>query len=437
MRKKSIWKKAAAAVTAAVLLAGNPAAVYAEELQDATTEANQQNPHVDTLTVAGKVLVEDGQLTGETYPGVGYDEETGVVTFENADIKGNPTGNYDQVVEIRSFNTEHSNFTLELIGDNKISVEDGVQYSCSLLRFIDYTATETDTVTIKGPGTLNLEAAGNVRNGIIMGRYSGPRTNFVMNGCTININVNLHPNAPDDSVAGWFMGIHGAGDMEMNSAELNIIAAPESEGYVYGTLNDAAEEEGMDGTLKATDSKYYFRGTQEGWNSALFSLNSAEFINSDIELDCVQYGAPVFNRERDCDISIDDSTTFKWMRGDEMDTSVGKVHFHVSDNSQIYIKETSQDTWRLASSADAAFTEENGSTNVWKSFMVSPGEIAGAAGDINGDQLVNLQDVTLCLDDILGKKELTGDQVKAADLNQDNTINMVDCTQLLNLVLNG
>ena len=69
--------------------------------------------------------------------------------------------------------------------------------------------------------------------------------------------------------------------------------------------------------------------------------------------------------------------------------------------------------------------------------MVSPGEIAGAAGDINGDQLVNLQDVTLCLDHILGKKELTGDQVKAADLNQDNTINMVDCTQLLNLVLNG
>jgi len=52
-------------------------------------------------------------------------------------------------------------------------------------------------------------------------------------------------------------------------------------------------------------------------------------------------------------------------------------------------------------------------------------------GDINGDTLVNIQDIILVINLILN-----GEYDLIADINLDNTVNVLDIIQLVNIILN-
>tara|TARA_Y100001935_G_scaffold212457_1_gene182963 strand:- start:634 stop:1896 length:1263 start_codon:yes stop_codon:yes gene_type:complete len=58
-------------------------------------------------------------------------------------------------------------------------------------------------------------------------------------------------------------------------------------------------------------------------------------------------------------------------------------------------------------------------------------------GDINLDQLINVQDVVVVINFILGQTELTQQQQNLADLNNDNLINVQDIILVVNLILNN
>ena len=53
------------------------------------------------------------------------------------------------------------------------------------------------------------------------------------------------------------------------------------------------------------------------------------------------------------------------------------------------------------------------------------------SGDLNGDMLVNVLDVIICINIVLGVQ----DSVEGADLNQDGTINVLDIVTLVNIIL--
>ncbi len=53
------------------------------------------------------------------------------------------------------------------------------------------------------------------------------------------------------------------------------------------------------------------------------------------------------------------------------------------------------------------------------------------AGDINGDALVNVQDIILLVNSILG-----GQSIDNGDINEDGTINILDVVQIVNIILN-
>ena len=54
-------------------------------------------------------------------------------------------------------------------------------------------------------------------------------------------------------------------------------------------------------------------------------------------------------------------------------------------------------------------------------------------GDLNADGLVNILDVVVLVNIVLGGSE----PIDAGDLNGDNTINILDVVMLVSMILNG
>ncbi len=56
-------------------------------------------------------------------------------------------------------------------------------------------------------------------------------------------------------------------------------------------------------------------------------------------------------------------------------------------------------------------------------------------GDINGDGAINISDLTLCMNHILGKIKLTDEKFYAADVKEDGVVNVSDLTLIMNYIL--
>lgn len=491
MGKKNGWMKAAAAVTAAMLVIVSPVSAYgAEPVEEQTSDQMQapempdgqegmpeageqsgisqktdspeeesalltQEQRTDTevkdtavpqentedmnlpgmLRIGDKVIVNSQGVTGESYPGVTYDPETNTLTLNNAEIKG--TTEYDEgVVFIMGNSSIQDEITIELIGENTISCEESLPDNrpWALMNFWAYAK-----VTFKGSGTLNLAGRENLRNGMLFSRLSldvGDRTEVILDGCIINID------SGDMDADDWFMAVHSSDgmDLELKSAELNITAGSEEMEQFQGILGDAAHEAGMDVNIKAEDSKLYMIAPGEG-RYGIDTLAEAEFINSDVRLEFPGDGSfPMFAAaDKECTVAIDDSTTFTWIQTDGKSYYLDNIIFDIKGSPYIYIGNHASGPWNLTDKLEDAFgKDEEGRMNVWSNFIISPEKLDGdTRGDINGDGYVNLNDATLCLKHIGDQEKLTGERFTAADLTGDGTVNVADLTQLLNLVNNN
>ena len=63
--------------------------------------------------------------------------------------------------------------------------------------------------------------------------------------------------------------------------------------------------------------------------------------------------------------------------------------------------------------------------------------IAFESGDVNTDQLLNIQDIVLIINYILGVIDFDNNQLSLADLNNDSSINIQDVILLINVILNN
>ena len=57
-------------------------------------------------------------------------------------------------------------------------------------------------------------------------------------------------------------------------------------------------------------------------------------------------------------------------------------------------------------------------------------------GDINNDQITNIQDIILTIGQIMGTIDLSPQEYADADMNSDNIVDILDIVQLVNLILN-
>ena len=88
----------------------------------------------------------------------------------------------------------------------------------------------------------------------------------------------------------------------------------------------------------------------------------------------------------------------------------------------------------LMSPSGAALNPETGNVelagSVVKTIVISKLK----PGDVNGDGIVNIVDVTMTIDNILGKSP-KGFNATAADVNGDKTVNIVDVTSIIDIIL--
>mgnify|MGYP001168985507 FL=1 len=95
----------------------------------------------------------------------------------------------------------------------------------------------------------------------------------------------------------------------------------------------------------------------------------------------------------------------------------------VPENNNFYINISNTDSNIIV--ANSNFNDINSSD---VSFAISiQSEILG---DVNGDFLVNVQDIVIAVD-----LALNNEYVNLADLNSDNYIDILDIVQLINLIL--
>ncbi|MBT6870448.1 MAG: hypothetical protein HN820_01700, partial [Candidatus Marinimicrobia bacterium] len=57
-------------------------------------------------------------------------------------------------------------------------------------------------------------------------------------------------------------------------------------------------------------------------------------------------------------------------------------------------------------------------------------------GDINSDEVTNIQDIILTIGHIMSTINLSPEQLETADINSDGIVDILDIVQLVNLILN-
>ena len=57
-------------------------------------------------------------------------------------------------------------------------------------------------------------------------------------------------------------------------------------------------------------------------------------------------------------------------------------------------------------------------------------------GDVNLDEVINIQDIILLINQILGNISLEGERFNQADINDDQIVNIQDIVGLVNKILN-
>ena len=125
------------------------------------------------------------------------------------------------------------------------------------------------------------------------------------------------------------------------------------------------------------------------------------------------------------------------------------------DLSEI-VNEYALDSWQWsfgdgngASNSSPVHTYETGGnyevslvvTNLYGQESESHMEIiqlqASIAGDINNDSMVNILDIVLVVNFVLGSDSATASEFAAADLNNDGVLNILDIVTITNLILEG
>ena len=119
-----------------------------------------------------------------------------------------------------------------------------------------------------------------------------------------------------------------------------------------------------------------------------------------------------------CGADVDPPGSIQWsFNWQAPGSDVGNINFHLSSLATNH----SHSTW-----GDNTYTQVI--TLSYNDVMM---------GDLDGDGIINILDVVLLVNIVLGVLEPTSQQEISADLNADSTINILDVVQLVNMILSS
>ena len=383
------------------------------------------------------------ETTKEFYPGVTYDIENNVLTFNNADISV-PKVLTDSGKNVYppfgiTAQGKESDLTVVIKGTNRIGFSENIGDDLVIDNVMHFSGFRK--VKFTGDGSLTLDCQGKMYDGISMGfcpyeARDTDGTKFEMQDCTLKID------ATKTSVMS-FNGIRLSDDFIMKSGILIIDGGDGNEkNSFFGIGNQFSYGKRIDllgGTININGPK--------GYSSAIdFGHGVLNIENMTINIDdqLCKYGHAFYGKADPEGICKESGKIYVKNSNIQYKSKVqsgyadsvvcaeleetGKLYNYVGDES------ADQKVNSLVESNQ--FVE--GKSCRYANFIISTKPLQGESevtlGDINADGQVNLTDVVLCLNHSSKKRLLTGDALAAADINQDGVVNLTDVMRLKNYV---
>ena len=374
--------------------------------------------------------------TKEFYPGVTYDIENNVLTFNNADISVPKVLTDDGTHVYPPFHItaegKESDLTVVIKGTNRIGYSETIEDNLTIDHIMHFS--KFRKVTFTGDGSLTLACQGKTIYGIDMGfcPYKArdiDGTKFEMEGCTLKIDATKNST--------YFDGIHASDDFTMRSGELIIDGRGETAKGFRGIGPQASygrEVNILGGTVEIYGANSHSIGFDI--DQGVLNIKNAN-VNIDNQLSergyafCGMKDEEGLCKESGMIYITNSNIQYQSQSGDSICCTGlvenGKLYNYVGD------KKADQ---RVESVLDESFSFGNycGYANFIISTKPLQGESEVTLGDINADGQINLTDVVLCLNHSSKKSLLTGDALAAADINQDGAVNLTDVMRLMNYV---
>ena len=381
--------------------------------------------------------------TKEIYPGVTYDIENNVLTFNNADVSVpkvlTDSGTHVYPPFDITAEGEESDLTVVIKGTNRIGYSETIEDNLTIDNIMHFS--HFRKVTFTGDGTLTLASQGNTIDGISMGfcpyeARDTDGTKFEMQDCTLKID------ATKTSVMS-FKGIRLSDDFIMKSGTLIIDGGDGNEtNSFFGIGNQFSYGKRIDllgGTININGPK--------GYSSAIdFGHGVLNIENMTINIDdqLCKYGHAFYGKadpEGICKESgkiyvKNSNIQYKSKVQSGYADSVVCAELEETGKLYNYVGDESADQKVNSLVEPNQFVE--GKSCRYANFIISTKPLQGESevtlGDINADGQINLTDVVLCLNHSSKKSLLTGDALAAADINQDGAVNLTDVMRLMNYV---
>lgn len=428
----------------------NNETVEADEQKEVQQNAGEKSS-IWRLSVGGVNLVSDYTVTGETYPGVSFDHVNNILTLNNANIEMEPvdsrTGDIEEIIYVANMSDSDAGLTINLEGNNYLSYtrdlnNNAFEFSSAVISL------GCGDVVFSGDGVLNIKAAKGVDNGILSNGGGG---NLIIDG---DVKINITPSAVESPFG--FAGVYINQGFTMKSGELNILG--NVPGYVPGTFAGIYANPYSEAGINVLGGKVNIQGpdcpstytTQYGIDSQRGDL---KFKNTDVKIHLGKSMGTTFallcgNYDESNNqlviypskLIVEDSYIECRTKDQGNSYSAYFFDFGEKENLHFYVGES------VASrevSFDEAFEYGGHTADVakryecsYKCFTISsnPVDIQVVPGDINGDTIIDLADLMLCLHHVSGSEVLDGDALLAADVDSDGEVNLIDLMRILHYV---
>lgn len=430
---------------------GSVLVVSAEEKPDAS-RAREESDIVE-LRIGDVEIVANGVVTGQTYPGVSFDDKNNILTLKNADIKVEPKADGRRVRSALYIEGNEANLKIDLTGDNKLEFTEEISSDMISASMVEISGS-FEKVVFSGSGSLNIHCGANVGTAIdFSAADSGKKDvagyerglNLTMDGGQIDIIGDIMSEKSFVGIDTWF------GGFVMNSGELNITgeAISGDPSQFIGIYTRNPSDKGihiLGGTVNIKGPDYCSR-TQWGMDSQCGDIT---FRNANVKIHLGRAYASSFallcgnedhldNQVYPGAIIVEDSYVECRTGGADQNYSsyffdlINKedLYFYVGEN--IATKEVSfEEAFEWGGHWSVADRYES----IYRCFTISSEklEFDVIPGDINGDTSVDLSDLMLCLHHVSGSSTLRGDSLLAADLDGNGSVDLSDLMQLLHQV---
>ena len=311
-----------------------------------------------------------------------------------------------------------NNVSLSMGNDSQISIGETVVVTATIenVGSEDASNIEITLLNIDNDPFVNLINSSETINNLSSGELN-----------EINLSFNISSDCPYGHASSLALEINSEDNAILNQIDFNVEYLIED--FVNGSFNDFLWE-------FSGDENWIIDGAQfigDSYSAKSGNIDHGMISELYISMDIVENGAITFDKKVSCeDVGTQTGNYYDYLAfyidGIEQAKWAGEIgwsqnSFNVSQGEHIFL-------WRYVK--DQGIT--SGDDSAWIDNVIFPPTYYQSyiLGDVNNDGLINIQDVIVTVNIVLGSLEYN----QSADMNNDNTVDVLDIISIVNIILN-